>query len=196
MKAKNKQGVKNGIDNRAGQHTGHGKFGTSVGPNQRASAGGENQKGEAERGNPRIFQSIIQRIRRCAKEEHQGIQENPHTDTQNDAGGQEQKHRVSHIFSRFPIVLRTHTQIKIGSAADAEQQRQRRTQSGQGERHIGGGVSVNANAVSNKNLVHNVIQSADQHGNYTGNCKLQQQFSDFFFSQTVSHSIPVLSSVT
>lgn len=87
---------------------------------------------------------------------------------------------IANIMNRAFGIPTPHGQVKGGSTADAEQQGNGNTDGCEGEGDIGGGIAQLTDALSDKNLIDNVIQCTDQHGNDAGNGKIAQQSADFF----------------
>ena len=83
-------------------------------------------------------------------------------------------------------VLLSLTDVQIGGTAVTKAPGKCLSDNEDGEHHAGGGISQSTHlAVSDKDLIHDVIERADQKGEDAGDGELQHQFRDLLLSQIV-----------
>ena len=80
----------------------------------------------------------------------------------------------------FILVLTSQIQTGIGRRTGRHHQRQRQHQLGKGESHISRTVAQITNALTDKDLVYQIIDGIDQHRNNTRNRIGQQKLTDLF----------------
>ena len=78
---------------------------------------------------------------------------------------------------------------KAGGTSDADEQDDGQTDGGQGIGHIGGRIAQIAHTLPNEDLVHNVVQRADQHGDDAGDGEAAQQFGQRLIPQWITEMI-------
>lgn len=161
-KAKDEQGIQNGVDYCSRQVAQHGKSGPSVCPDQVAAPGGDDEEGEAESHTPGVGNSVGQHLVRGAEKEQQGPQENLGDDAQKGAKQPHHHQGISHVEGRMnPLFWNglslSHGDIERGGTADAEEQGDGDAGNRQGEADVCGGISQFPYFLSDKKLIYNIV---------------------------------------
>ena len=185
-----KHRVQDGVDDGARQHAKHGIPGASVRPNQVADAVGQDKKGHAQQHNPCVLLGVGQNLLGGAEHPQKGREEGlPDHKVEHARPGHQQNAvaRQPGGLVRFPFA-----QVKgePRGAADAQQQRNGQADGGERIGHIGGRIAQIPYPLANKNLVHNIIERANQRRRDAGNGKALQQFGNIFIRQWIfTHQI-------
>ena len=122
FKTKNKQWVKNRIDNCTGQGTHHGIRRTAVGADKVVSAYGQSKKRKTDGNDAHIVCGIRHDGISCTKENKQRMQKKQNDRGNRYTGDDKRCQCASGNFACFSFFAGTHFEIVVGCAADTEEQ--------------------------------------------------------------------------
>ena len=168
VKGKDEQRVQNGVDDGADQRTGHGVFGAAVRQNQFAHAGGNDLEGHAQGNDPGVGGGVGHDCGRRAEGRQKGCEKQLHQNGVDHAEDHHHADAVSGDLCRVFLPSRSQIEGKAGGASDADEQGDGQTDGGQGIGDVGGGVAQITDALSDENLVYDIIERSHQHGDDAG----------------------------
>ena len=182
--AENEDGVQNDVQRRTRKGGHHGKPGAAVGTDDGVHGLPEHIKGYTQRDVEEIFLGMMigLGVDRSAEHGENGICKDQIHSGQNDAADQTHHHRVANAPPCLGDFVLAKADADKGAAAVTDHH-------GNGQRHHRkrehdriGGVAVGAEVagICNKDLVHDVVQCADQQRNNARNRILLHQLSDAF----------------
>ena len=182
VEGKDEDGVQDGVGDGSRHHAGHGVAGAAVRPDQVADAVGEDQEGHADEGDACVLLGVGHHLVGGAENPQQRGEEHL---SQKEVKQPRRGHEDDPVPGNFRRLLRVFPSQAEGEpcrAAHADQQRDGQADGGQGVGHIGGSVAQVSHALADENLIHNVVQGANQGCRDAGNGKASQQFGDFFLT--------------
>ena len=168
VKGKNEQRVQNRVDDGADQCAGHGVFGAAVRQNQLAHAGGNDLEGHAQGDDSGVGGGVRHDGGRRAEGRQKGREKQLYQDGVDHAEDHHHADAVSGNLCRVLLPPRSQVEGKAGGASDADEQGDGQTDGGQRIGDVGGGVSQIADALSDEDLIYNIIEGTDQHGDDAG----------------------------
>lgn len=185
MEDEDENRVEDGVDDSAYEHADHGIFRASVCARQIAHAVCDDEKGHAKRYDAgiglRVGHDVGRRPEGGQKRRHEELYE----DCVQDAEDNHHTDAVPDDSLRDILFPCAQVERESGGAPDADEERDGKADRGEGIGDVCGGVSEVADALSDENLVHDIVKRTHEHGDDARYGKTPQQRGDFFISERV-----------
>lgn len=186
VEAENKDRVQDDIYDGPGQHGGHRPGGTAVGPDHRVHHVHQHIGWEKGKDDVEILHRHPDGIFRRAEQSENLLLQREKDSHQDEADQEGDRDAAADTGGGVFRVLLSLTDVQIGGTAVTKAPGKCLSDNEDGEHHAGGGISQSTHlAVSDKDLIHDVIERADQKGEDAGDGELQHQFRDLLLSQIV-----------
>lgn len=185
LQRENENRVENEIDDRAHDHALHRVLGGAVGADDGGERWAHQLEGHAARDHPQIGHGLFIGGGRCAAQHDQLRGEDAVDQRAQQTAAHNERQRMRNRAVSVLLFLAAEAQADVGGRAVAQQQRNRVDQNHQRKGDVGGGHAGDADALTDEDLIDDVVQIVDHEGQRGGDGIAPEQCGNRFGFQRV-----------
>ena len=186
VKHKNVDGIQHRVQDGADQYAVHGQSGTTVGPRHVGQGDAHHIEGGSQQKDGGVVLGVGHHgLSRAEHPEHRLQKEQPRRQQEHSGPQRHDKDVVKRAVGLFVLPL---PQLKggVGAAAGANEGGKGQHDRHHGKGHRGSGVAQLPDSLADENLIHDVVDGVDQHGNDRRNGEVEQQPSNGLVAQRIA----------